>query len=205
MWLWNNSSWTSWDYFQIRSVETRGIIAVLVTALKNFKVGMHSEVHKSIWFKLGMVIDIIVMYILILVFLTVTFTVHRSARKQNTSAPMISQSFELIWMEIGILLIHISVMNFILFFWGGGGVGVGVGGVHSVFKGKILLIWFCCKPCNIGLYLDIYWLISFILGMMMETLKHYILISVWMILMFIQGHSYMRTKKIQCPFSCKSR
>ena len=35
---------------------------------------------------------------------------------------------------------------------------------------------------------------------MIETTKLYILISVWMILIFIERHSCMRNWKLQCPF-----
>ena len=49
---WSNSSWTSWYYFWIRFIETREITAVLMTASKNFNIGMHFGIHESIWFKL---------------------------------------------------------------------------------------------------------------------------------------------------------
>ena len=52
---------------------------------------------------------------------------------------------------------------------------------------------------NICLYSDIY-RISFKLGLMIETTKFYILILVWMTLVFIQGHSYMRTQKPSVHF-----
>ena len=39
--------------------------------------------------------------------------------------------------------------------------------------------------------------------MMIETTKHYDLISVWMTLTFIQGNSCMRKQKLLCPFSWK--
>ena len=45
-----------------------------------------------------------------------------------------------------------------------------------------------------------YKLISFKLCMMIEAIKLYILISVWMILTFIQGHSCMRNQKLLCIF-----
>ena len=57
--------------------------AVLFTGSKNFNVGMHSDVYELIWFKFSMIIDTIVLYILILVRITLTFTEgHRSMRKQ---------------------------------------------------------------------------------------------------------------------------
>ena len=45
---------------------------------------------------------------------------------------------------------------------------------------------------NVGLYSEI----SFILGMVIKSTKLYILVSVWMTLTFIQGHSCIRNKKI---------
>ena len=45
---------------------------------------MHSDVYESIWSKLGMMIDTIVLYILVLVLLFLTLIQgHRTARKQN--------------------------------------------------------------------------------------------------------------------------
>ena len=49
-------------------------------------------------------------------------------------------------------------------------------------------MWF--HERNAGLYVpDIYGLISFQLGMVTEMTKLYILMSVWVSLAFIQGHS----------------
>ena len=52
---------------------------------------------------------------------------------------------------------------------------------------------------HVGLYSDIYRPISFKLGMMIETTKFYILISVWMTL--TQGNCCIEIKKLLCPFS----
>ena len=43
----------------------------------------------------------------------------------------------------------------------------------------------------------------FKLGMMIKTTKLYILISVWITLTFIHGHSCIRNQKLWCPFSWK--
>ena len=48
---------------------------------------------------------------------------------------------------------------------------------------------------NVGLYSDIYRSVSFRLGMVIETTKVYVLISVWMIFTFIQGNSCIKKKK----------
>ena len=57
---------------------------------------------------------------------------------------------------------------------------------------------------KISLYSDIYKPASFKLGMMIEITKLSVLISVWITLTIIQGHSCMRNiKKLWCPFSHK--
>ena len=53
------------------------------------------------------------------------------------------------------------------------------------------------------LYSDIFRLISFRCGMMIETFILYILIPVLMTLTFIQGHRYIGNQKLSRPFSCK--
>ena len=59
--------------------DTRKKTIVLRSASKTFNVGVHSDVHKSIWFKLGMTIDIIELHSLIHVQVTL-FQGYRSAR-----------------------------------------------------------------------------------------------------------------------------
>ena len=84
MWWWSDSSWIPWDYFWARFIETRDIAAVLQIALKNFTVGMHLNVYEWIWFRLGLMIDTIVLYVWILVWLTLTLIEgHRIVRKQK--------------------------------------------------------------------------------------------------------------------------
>ena len=66
--------------------------------VKNFNVGMHSDIYQWIWFKLGMMIDTIVLYILILVYLTLTFIQgHWSVRKQQLLSQLCHKVF--IWFE----------------------------------------------------------------------------------------------------------
>ena len=60
------------------------------------------------------------------------------------------------------------------------------------------------KRFSVGLYSYIYRLsFLFKFSMMMGTTKLYILISVWMTLTFIQGHSCTRNQKLWYPFSQK--
>ena len=61
--------------------------------------------------------------------------------------------------------------------------------------GKLLRQDFAKKEeIGVGLYSDVYIQISFKLSMMTETTKLYILLSVWMTLTLIQGHSYGKSK-----------
>ena len=48
-----------------------------------FNVGMHSEVYILIWIKCGMMIDAVEVYMLTLVYLTLTLIQGHSARKQK--------------------------------------------------------------------------------------------------------------------------
>ena len=77
--------------------------------------------------------------------------------------------------------------------------------VLSIFKGENAIYTISLEKFNIGLNSDITNILSVKLGMMIETSKLYILISVWMILMFIQGHSCIWNRKLQCPFYHKSK
>ena len=79
-----------------------------------FNVGMHVDVYEAIWFKHGVIIDIIELFILRLVLLTLTFIEgHWSARKQKLQH-LFSHIFQLMWMEFGILLKVAGLMNLIL-------------------------------------------------------------------------------------------
>ena len=91
-------------------------------------------------------------------------------------------------MEFGILLRLVGMMNVILIYC-----------VHSDFKGENSYE-FVKKKIDIGLYLDIYRPVFFKLSVMIETTKLYIFMSVWMTLIFIQGHSCMRNQKLWFNF-----
>ena len=68
--------------------------AVLLTASKNFNVGMHLDVNWSIYFQLGIALDIIVLYILVLVILTLTLIQDHSVNKQKVLLPLSSGVFD---------------------------------------------------------------------------------------------------------------
>ena len=73
----------------------------------------------------------------------------------------------------------------------------------SILGRETYLYDFVKKNFNVGLCSDNKRLVSFKFGMMMETTKLYILISVWMTSTFIQGHSCIRNQILQCPLSRK--
>ena len=93
---------------------------------------MHSDIHEWIWFKLGMLIDTIEIYKLILVLLTLILG-HRSARKQKFLRQLsLNKAFNQFLMEFSILFRLIDVMNCILIYL-----------VYSVFKGENLTFMIC--------------------------------------------------------------
>ena len=66
-----------------------------------------------------------------------------------------------------------------------------------MFKGENPTYVTIQKNFNIGWNSDTYRPISFKLGMMIETTKLYIMILVWVILTFIQGHSCMTMRNLK--------
>ena len=98
---------------------------------------MHLNIYELICFKLGMMKDTVVLYILILIYLALTFIQsHRSARKllRQLSHKVLS-GFEV---EFGTLLRLVDVMNSFYL-------------VNLVFKGENLTLWLLLKHLNIGL------------------------------------------------------
>ena len=128
----------------------------------------------------------------------------QECEKAKTSAPIISQSIQSIWIEFAILLRLASEWTSYSFYL-----------VHWTFKGENPTYMISLKsnnnnnenPVTVCLYWDIYRSISFTLGLMIETIKFYILISVWMTLTFIHGHSCIRNNNliIRCTFKCRFR
>ena len=66
--------------------------------------------------------------------------------------------------------------------------------VYDFTEGKIF---------NVCLHSDICRSSCFKFGLMIETAKLYISMSVWMTLTFIRGHCYIRNQELRCPFSRK--
>ena len=94
-------------------------------------------------------------------------------------------------MELVTLFRLVGVMNLILL----------LSGPYNILAREPYLYNFINKNINIVLYSNIYRPISLKLGMMIETTKLYILISVWMALTFVQGHNCMRNQNLGCLFS----
>ena len=139
-----------------------------------------------------MMIDTIVFYILIRVWMTVTLSQgHSSARKQKL---LCTNYLTKLWLQFGILLRLVGVLNHILI----------LSHLFNIQGRESCMTDFVDRNMNVGLYSDIYRHIFFFkLCIMIETARFYVLISAWMTLTFIQGHSCIRNKKIWCPFSRK--
>ena len=73
---------------------------------------MQSDIYEPIWFKLDMMIDTTKLYILMLVYLTLTLIQGQGgARKQTAFVSVILYSFQWIWMECSVLLRFIGLMS----------------------------------------------------------------------------------------------
>ena len=68
------------------------------------------------------------------------------------------------------------------------------------WRERTLPMWFCGKNVHIVWYSDIYVPISLKFGIIIETTNLHILISVWLTLTSMQGHSCMRNQNFDAPF-----
>ena len=109
----------------------------------------------------------------------------QECKKAKSSAPIISQSFPLIWMEFALPLRHDGVLNHILT----------LSHLFSIPGREPYLCDFVKKMFNV----------SFKFGLILKCTIVYILVSVLMTLTFIQGHSCMRNPKLWYPFSYKCK
>ena len=173
MWCWSSSSWTSWDYFWIRFIETRERTAVLLTAYEIW----HWHAFQSLGIDLiqSLGIDLIqtchggayiLPYILILVSLTLTLTeCNRSGRMQKLLLQLphkVVNGFEwnlMYWWD----LLCISYPFYV---------------DHSIFKRDGLTYIVLLR--KLWLVFIHYSSVSFTLDLAVETTILYILISVWM-------------------------
>ena len=94
--------------------------------ITNFNVDLHSDIHESIWFKLGLMIHTIVLYSMILLWLTLTLIQgHRSCGEQTLLLQLFHKVFN--WFGWNVvygcdLLVWWTSYSFYL--------------IHSVFKGE---------------------------------------------------------------------
>ena len=157
---------------------------------KSFNTGMHL-VYEPVWCKLGMMIDTIELYSLILVGVILTFIGgHRCARKwklQHQLSHQVRAGFEwnlvccqYLWVCWTSFSFHLSL---------------------SMFKGENRELWVhvSSSPKNLcRFYVHIYpfrLVGSLKLSMVIKTIEScYILLPVWMTLTFIQGHSYIQNQ-----------
>ena len=108
----------------------------------------------------------------------------QECEKAKTSAKIVSVFMSILYGMFSILLRFVGVMNLILIL-----------SCPICIRRRETYSREFVKNVNADLYLDIYESISFKLGMIIETTKLYIFISVCMTLTFIQGHCCMSKKK----------
>ena len=164
MWCWNNSNWSFWYWFSIRYLrKQRGEVGggeglrLLFYWLRQKKkkkkknvlrVGMHSDVYDSIWYKRGMMIDAIELNIFRLIYLTlILIKGHRCAINQKLLGQLSHK-------PIG--------SNFVQ----------KVGMKYKMNNKNDN------RNFNVGLHANTYRPISFKLGVIIETTKLYVLVSV---------------------------
>ena len=132
------------------------------------------------------------LYILILVYLTLTLIQgHRCVRKEKKSALIISQSFQSIWIESGLLSSLVSVANLMFILFRSFNILGREPDLRDLIKNNI----------NIGLYSDIYGPISFKLGLIVRSTFIY---QFWWPLPSSKVTVVWETK-LRCSFSRKCR
>ena len=96
----------------------KGNNCCFTTALKTFYFDMYSDVYEPIRFRLGMMMDSTEIFILIKV--CIDLDLHsrsEGCKKANITVPIISQSFELIWLELWMLRRLAGLMKLMFFFF----------------------------------------------------------------------------------------
>ena len=110
---WSSSSWTCC----VRFDKPLEMSAALLNASTNFYFSMHSDVYEQIWNKLGVMIDTTEFYIWYQSMWPWPSVKVTGVPEANTSAPGISHSFRLIWIEVGTLLRLAGLMSLHLVWW----------------------------------------------------------------------------------------
>ena len=159
-------------------------------ASKNFDVSMYLDIYKLILFKLGMMIDIIELWDLILVQNNLDLDSRSQiCKKAKTSTPIILQSSKSNSMEFGTLLTLFSLMNLILIL-SRLITSMGENPTYMI-SSKTRSIWLMFRHLPIIFFQTRY------------DHREHILILVWMILTFIQGQSCLINQKLVHSFHNK--
>ena len=153
---------------------------------------MHSDVYKSVWFKF----DSAGMIILYSVFWYYSnwswpwFKVTVVQESKDVCGNKSHKSFQSIWMESGVLLRLVNVMNLVSFYF-----------VHQYSRKRSLLMCFCWKTAMLACmqtFTD-----HFQTWYHDRELSSTFLVSVWIALTFSHVCIYMRNRKLWCSFSGK--
>ena len=153
---------------------------------------MYLDIYKLILFKLGMMIDIIELWDLILVQNNLDLDSRSQiCKKAKTSTLIILQSSKSNWMEFGTLLTLFSLMNLTLIkFLSRLITSMGENPTYMI-SSKIHSIWLIFRHLPINFFQTRY------------DHREHILILVWMILTFIQGQSCLINQKLVHSFHNK--
>ena len=186
IWCWNVSSWILWYYIFVRLCNQRKWLLFYWPCLKTLMlVCIFVFVNRF-----GLITNTLELYILIQVYVALTFIQDHMDGRKITSAPIVSKSCQSLLMDIGILLRLVGVMNLILILF------------HLfISRKRTLLKWLLSRTLNFGLHLD--QILSNFISMMIETTELYILMSGLMTMAFIQVPGCLRNEKLLPTFSHK--
>ena len=158
--------WTSCSFFSCPfSIQGREVY--LCDFVKNVNIGLHSNISRTISFKLSMMIRTTRLYILMSVWITLIFI-------QITSVSIFSEISWSIWMKFCKLPQPVVLLKLVLNLLCRSNVQGRELCRHDFRKGTVNIV-LCQYSCE---------LICFKLGMMIDSTKLYNLIPVWMTLMF---------------------
>ena len=172
----------------VRFIERREITAVLQTVKRTL--GLHSDIYEWIWFKFGHYCTLHPDNSLIDLDID---SRSQECEKAKTCVSIISQSLQLISVDFGILLRLVGVMKHILIL-----------PCPFTIHGRVYYLYeFIKKKKKTSALACLHTFSDFKLGLMRETTRLYIWISVWMTLTFSQGDICIRNQKCLSFFCCK--
>ena len=164
---WSKSSCTSWYYFQMRFIESKKRITVYYSnkqpppssppapphpTTSPSNVGMHCNIHQPICFKRSMMIDTAEPYILILVYVTLTWNEgnripgNRGARKQHFLGQLFHKVFS--WFEWNLLTVETCWSEWTSYSFYGG---------SSMFEGKNPTLILACVWTSVDQFGLLWW------------------------------------------------